>query len=59
MFDIRWVYCDLTYGPQPGAICVGERLYQKLQLKIESSDDWVDVPMCGMEPKKSIAQGKD
>lgn len=47
--DIRWVYHDFSDGPPPqGAIRVGDRLYQKLQVKTDGG--WMNVPCAGVQP---------
>jgi len=61
MIEMRWVYYDLKDGPPPaGSICVGDRLYQKLQYRngdqkvtsvkdgnfyILHGNEWKDVPL--------------
>jgi hypothetical protein len=51
-FELRWVY--VQGEPSCGSICIGENIFQKLQIRKREGPrgedwwgDWVDVPVGG------------
>lgn len=68
MVEMRWIFCDLSKGGPPiGSVCVGERIYQKLQYRTlipNLSNDgrllsdywspWRDIPCAGFEDSQVI-----
>lgn len=73
MIEVRWVLHNPNDGaPAVGAICVGERIYQKLQYRrivprtdvdgvlYASTDwtEWIDVPYAGMPNAKFSGTGE-
>ena len=56
MFELRWVYHNFENGAPPvGCVCVGERVFQKLQMRYsfeanrkQEWTDWKDILHAGM-----------